>query len=409
MTTYPCGAESAIETGPSRSLRLLFLSRMLPTIGAGGMEDHAAWLASAMARRGHSVRLLTTTPLNALTVRLDGVDVITVPGDPHRWSSEFMSAVARGARDMQPDVIISESTAAIGLARTWPTVFHLHGNHINELRAPLATLGSRFGPPLRHVMRRVGFVMADYLRWRPWRMRMGVVICLSSRELRAVRVLYAVPRQRLIQIGNAVDLSLWPVGGWPRPPTILFAGRLEPGKGADQAIRALAEPELRQSGARLIVAGSGSLEPRLRHLVHDLALNEEVDFVGYCRQPELSKLLRTARVFCLPSTRQESFSLSCLQALASGTPVVSTRAGNAWATIERLDPVMQRIARREVVVESSGGHKGLAQVLSRFVADTGGMYRERLAREVAVANAQDEILQQMEDVYRRTAMNTHWL
>lgn len=100
-------------------------------------------------------------------------------------------------------------------------------------------------------------------------------------------------------------------------PVFLFAGSGWERKGLPSAVATIA----RIPGALLVVCGRG--EPsRYRHLLRPSGLENRVRFVG-----EVSPIhpwLTRAHAFILP-TRYDPFSNACLEALASGRPVVTTR------------------------------------------------------------------------------------
>ncbi|MGC3954948.1 MAG: glycosyltransferase [Propionicimonas sp.] len=131
----------------------------------------------------------------------------------------------------------------------------------------------------------------------------------------------------------------WEIGadklGRPEPSPVsqgfvLFAARLQPLKGPDLAIRALAgvDPAIRP---HLVIAGDVSAdfaayEAALLALVDELGLAGQVSFIGPQPRPELARLMRSARLVLVPS-HSETFGLVALEAAASGTPVIAAAAG----------------------------------------------------------------------------------
>jgi glycosyltransferase involved in cell wall biosynthesis len=99
--------------------------------------------------------------------------------------------------------------------------------------------------------------------------------------------------------------------------------RLVEGKGIDTAIRALSLLDARYS---LTVAGTGPMENRLRELAEELSLGERVKFVGWVEYEQKLDLLDEADVFCLPS-RNDSFGMVYLEAMAAGVPIVALNHG----------------------------------------------------------------------------------
>jgi len=113
-------------------------------------------------------------------------------------------------------------------------------------------------------------------------------------------------------------------------PLLLFVGRIQPLKGVDVAIRALAALDDRRS-ALVVVGGpsgpSGAAESnRLHELVFELGLGDRVVFLPPQPHDGLADFYRAADVCVVPS-RSESFGLVALEAAACGTPVVAAAVG----------------------------------------------------------------------------------
>jgi len=120
-------------------------------------------------------------------------------------------------------------------------------------------------------------------------------------------------------------------------PVLLFVGRIQPLKGLDVAVRALAA--LGRSDATLVVVGGASgpaggaeLE-RIDKLVAELGLAEQIRFVEPVPHHLLSTYYRAADV-CLVPSRSESFGLVALEAAACGTPVVAAAVGGLRTLVE---------------------------------------------------------------------------
>ena len=98
-------------------------------------------------------------------------------------------------------------------------------------------------------------------------------------------------------------------------PYLLFAGRLEPIKGAETLL-----PVMRRLGdVRLVVAGTGSREPALRRAASDLP---SLELVGWQDAPALDALMRGALAVVVPSPGHEAFGLVAVEALARGVPAI---------------------------------------------------------------------------------------
>jgi D-inositol-3-phosphate glycosyltransferase len=167
------------------------------------------------------------------------------------------------------------------------------------------------------------------------------ILALSEDEGAQLERLYHAVPDRIEIVPPGVDHRLFSpgdkaeartaIGVSPhRGPLLLFVGRIQPLKGADVAVRTLAE--LPHEGAHLVIVGGpsgpdGNAElRRLHHLVDDLGLHDRVQFVDPRPHEELTNYYRAADV-CLVPSRSESFGLVALEAAACGTPVVAAAVG----------------------------------------------------------------------------------
>lgn len=152
---------------------------------------------------------------------------------------------------------------------------------------------------------------------------------------------YGADRDRVEIVPPGVDHDIFhPVDGEERAATraalglagrvLLFAGRIQPLKGVDLAVRTLAE--LRDPGAVLVIVGGASgadghaEHARVHRLAHELGLDGHVRFVPPQRHAELDRYYRAADV-CLVPSHTESFGLVALEAASCGTPVVAADVG----------------------------------------------------------------------------------
>jgi glycosyltransferase involved in cell wall biosynthesis len=109
---------------------------------------------------------------------------------------------------------------------------------------------------------------------------------------------------------------------------ILFVGTLQPRKNLINLIKAYSSIHERIKERLVIVGGSGWLNSGLADTVRNLPdkVKDSIEFKGYVTQAELVNLYREARLFVLPSLH-EGFGLIILEAMASGTPVVTSMRG----------------------------------------------------------------------------------
>lgn len=158
---------------------------------------------------------------------------------------------------------------------------------------------------------------------------------------------YGADPGRITVIPPGVDLELFrPIpateakahlGLPPDDHMVLFVGRIEPLKGIDTLLRAIAllvarSPDLRRQVCVSIIGGEVEYERmddemrRLNHLRADLGIADVVTFMGSRAQTELPYYYSAADVMVVPS-HYESFGMVALEAAACGTPVIASNVG----------------------------------------------------------------------------------
>lgn len=237
-------------------------------------------------------------------------------------------------------------------------------------------------------------------------------VCVNcSEEETQFRRLYGDPRGRVEVISPGVEHAFFAPGdrggarqaiGLPADvPVLLFVGRIQPLKGPEVAVRALAELD-RRDALLVVVGGSSGAEgddqvARLHALVDELGLREQVLFVPPQPHHILSTYYRAADVVVVPS-RSESFGLVALEASACGTPVVASAVGGLLTLVDHgetgylvpdRDPALFAHYLREVIEHPSHaealGRRGAARARnytwSLAAARLRRMYADISARE----------------------------
>jgi glycosyltransferase involved in cell wall biosynthesis len=144
---------------------------------------------------------------------------------------------------------------------------------------------------------------------------------------------------------NGVDPRRWasPPAGLDRADlglsegdvAVLVAGLLNPAKGQDLALEALARGPLAGRGdVKLLLAGHGDDLPALEAQVARLGLEQRVRFLGW--RDDLPQLMAAVDLLLLPS-RWEGMPYAVLEAMAAGLPVVATRVDGARDLVVDLD------------------------------------------------------------------------
>jgi D-inositol-3-phosphate glycosyltransferase len=307
----------------------------------GGMNVYVRSLASALAGAGVECDLLTRCddPRQRPVVEVEpGVRVVHLRAGPQ---------VPIDKRDLRELVDPLVDAARAHLVEH-PGFDGIHANYWisgevghrlkHELELPLvttfhtlgrtkATVGIDDDPTERVAVEQQVVACSDQLTASTLDERDELVTCYGADPLR-VEVVPPGVDHRAFSPGDAEDarrrLHL-PVDR----PVLLFVGRIQPLKGADLALRCLAE--LPEPVTLVVVGGpSGADGPaeldRLHALACALGVADRVRWVPPQPHEALADWYRAADVCVVPS-RTESFGLVALEAAACGTPVVAANVG----------------------------------------------------------------------------------
>lgn len=129
---------------------------------------------------------------------------------------------------------------------------------------------------------------------------------------------------RVSTIWNGIDLARFAYQGPLIGGPAVTVARLSPEKNIANLLRAAALVRAADPGFRLEIAGDGPCREDLVRLTQQLDLGKTVTFLGEVR--DVPGLLSRAGMFVLPS-KSEGISLTLLEAMARGVPVVATRVG----------------------------------------------------------------------------------
>jgi len=184
---------------------------------------------------------------------------------------------------------------------------------------------------------------------------------------------------------NAIDLTRYAPASAPSrerrrelglPPDELvcgIVGRLSPEKDHRTLLTAMGALGRSGSSSHLVIVGGGPLEGELKALVQSLGLEERVHFLGF--RSDVAELLPLFDLFVL-SSREEGISLTLIEAMAAGLPIVATRVGG--------NPEVVVDGETGLLVEA-GQPEALAAALGSLLGDPDTRMRMgRRGREVAL-------------------------
>jgi len=220
------------------------------------------------------------------------------------------------------------------------------------------------------------------------------IVAATQAEVAQLQLLYNVPHEKISIIPPGVDIGrFYPIpvdeakeviGEGKCPRLLLFVGRIEPLKGIDTLIRALAT--LRQNGAMehecyslAIIGGEPDAPPedmsaemaRLKTLCRELGMDDLIVFLGKRSQDTLPYYYSASEILIMPS-HYESFGMVALEAMACGTPVVASQVGGLAFLVQ--DGITGYVV-------PGGDAEALAKTLEKLMRDPA--LRERLGKQAA--------------------------
>jgi glycosyltransferase involved in cell wall biosynthesis len=297
---------------------------------ASGPSYSVPRLCEALARNGDRVRLLS----------LGEPDKVEAGGYSHDRFYQDWTTVPVLARLRASHALYSALTSLAPEV----DVIHAHGLWLMSNVYP-AWVAKRSGKPL--IVSPRGMLGAAALQFSRWRKR-AFWLALQAAALRSASCLHATSDAELADIRAA---GLWqPVAVIPngidvpergttkrpsdRSRTVLFLGRIHPKKGIDSLLAAWAAVEGKHPDWRLEIVGplEGDYAGALERIIANKRL-ARARLAGPLYGADKFGAYAEADLFVLP-TLNENFAMTVAEALAQGTPVISTK-GAPWQGLEQ--------------------------------------------------------------------------
>ncbi len=375
-------------------MKVLIVSGIWPP-DVGGPASHAPEVARFLHGRGHAVEVVTTAAAPPAPEAF-----------PVRWVSRRLPAGARhvgggllvGARARRADVVYTtgmfgRSAGGATLART-PLVVKLTADPAFE-RARRRGL---FSGSLDEFQRGGGGLRVEALRAaRDAELRRAARILCPSEFLRGLVTGWGIDPERVAVLPNPLP-EVPPLPGrdelrrglGANGPTLAFAGRITAQKSLEVALEALAHA----GGVTLLLAGEGEERPGLERRTAELGLAGRVRFLGPLPREGVLELFRAADAALLSSS-WENFPHVVVEALAVGTPVISTGTGGVAEVVGD---------GRNGLLVPPGDAEALAGAIQRYFADDELRARLRAAAAGSVAGyAPERIYERLELVLMEAA------
>lgn len=300
-----------------RPLKLCVITTLAgPGAVAGGVWEVVVNQARALKAAGHEVTVVAGWLGKSPPEQIRGVGVHLVPVRSPAPGLGLRALVGRGWRDAVRSAADGCDVAHVHLCRDLLTMSATRT--LQQLRVPIVVQTHGMMQPSRAVFLRA----FDRVMTKQAIHRVSQFISLTDAEQPDLLDLGA-PRESITTIHNAVPQ---PATRWRQPvrPTLLFASRLHPRKQA--LVFAESVATLRDQGydvkGRIAGPDQGELR-RLKQFLRESQHGQHIKYLGELDRQQLDDEMGRATAFVFPA-RDEPFGLVLVEALAVGTPVVST-------------------------------------------------------------------------------------
>ncbi|UCG25830.1 MAG: glycosyltransferase family 4 protein [Chloroflexota bacterium] len=340
-------------------MRILIISNYYPPFEMGGWGQLTRDVARRLARRGHSIHILTSKHRadqladseSSITRMLNLESPDHIQYHPHYtllrrwWEHQNKQLLAGLLAEFGPEVIFVNGmwnlphSVASGaeqlcpgrvvyyMASTWPTDTDAHSSY---------WLDDNGDSWRRRMKRRAGRLVGRTLlpNGRRSDLDFRLVLCVSDYVQDHLIEHGGLDRAQTRVVHNGIDLTSFPKrnpNGNGKTLRFLYAGRLSPDKGVHTAVEGFkhalkAHPEF---GATLSIVGAGApaYEAQLKQSASALVDGGNVVFRGWVPYEQMPGLLYEHDVLLFPSIWQEPLARMVQEAMASGLVVVSTTTG----------------------------------------------------------------------------------
>lgn len=312
----------AFQSTQDGTFKIALISLTYPPV-EGGIASHLAEVAQELAKRGFEVHIVTRRSPGSLIFEQAGnlfIHRIATLGPRLIASPSFIVRTIICLHEIKPCLVHSHEML---LPTTTSALYKLF------TRTPVVTTVHCSGPDIGEAAR-LERSMLGVLRqyWLPRQVDYFIVISqIIEKELRVI----GVPKSKLVPIPNGIDMERFTPSsdservalrrqlGLPEGFIVIYTGRLDGIKRVENLISVWANIQKVFPEATLLIVGTGPDEDALRR-----SAGSGIVFTGNVK--DVATYLRAANLFVLPSI-SEGFSLSTLEALACGLPVIATRVG----------------------------------------------------------------------------------
>lgn len=324
-------------------MHIIIVTRVLPFHSTGGMQVITWDLAKEFVNLGARVTCLTTSIVNRPEAFTEsGVRVIPLAEtNSGVYSNAWWKLSKQYFKDnlaADCDVVLSVSASGysiLKLKKQTPNavfVFQAHGTSLSEI---ISKFNQRSFYALITSIKNFKWLFIDILNYR----KFDGIIAAGKRVYRDFSgsfYKFFLATLSVQYIPNGIDVSLFKPNPQFRKSArlelgihedeflLLTASRLHKQKGIDQAVKSFHAYRNSNSKCKLLVLGSGPEENRIRNMVYQYGVSEDVVFIGSVSIKDLPYYLNACDLFVFPTLHEEGLPLLPLEALACGLPVLAS-------------------------------------------------------------------------------------
>ncbi len=356
--------------GGARRVRVVQVASYFPPV-YGGIESHVYYLSKELVELGHEVTVLTSgsSQENVMKEEIrDGILVRRLWTPFFFFNFPFMPTLLYHVSREKADVfhghinspMVVEPAAIGSWLRAAPFVVTYHADLVPE----------DVGLQNMSLARSISWFYENL--FKKMDAKVAARIIATTPMYAESSDFLAEYLEKLSVVPNGVDLDRFRPDlessdvrdrlGFSDEKIVFFAGRLIPYKGLDYLLTAFSELCKTRDDVRLVLLGTGPLMGDLQRQVHMVGLDEKVAFIGSVNEEDLPRFYVASDVVVVPSrSRSEGFSISALQGMACGKPVVGTRVGGV--------PFLVRNGQSGIIVEPKSWEQ-LSAAISRILDDS---------------------------------------
>lgn len=297
----------------------LVVDHFLPRIG--GIELQVRDLAVHLAKQGHELHILTTTPGEKDLEEFADQNILV-----HRLPAQLMPGfkILYRARDLK---VLEENLKL----RDYDVV-HAHGSVVSPLAYSALKIAHLLEIPsvltihslLENSTRPLKFLFERH-RGSHWHWQPTAVSSAVAQGLQKI-----VGKQEIQILPNGIELKNWSIKQEPHSElNVICVSRLNKKKRVQALLRQLPKILSQVKNPHSIhfhLVGTGPNEKNLKTLAKRLALGSYVHFHGYQSRSQIQQLFAVSDLFVMPA-KKESFGIAILEARAAGLPVVALSYG----------------------------------------------------------------------------------